>query len=98
VGVRTITLDEEDELVTCKSGMPETQNLFILTQKGMCIRFPVSDVREIGRTARGVTGIRFKIEGDHVVGAATIVSDEQELLTVAEKGIGKRTEAGEYRL
>jgi len=98
VGVRAITLDEDDELVTCKIVLPEMQNLFILTHKGMCIRFPVEDVREIGRTARGVTGIRFKIEGDHVVGAATIVSDEQELLTVAEKGIGKRTEAGEYRL
>ena len=98
VGVRAITLDEDDELVTCKIILPEMQNLFILTHKGMCIRFPVEDVREIGRTARGVTGIRFKIEGDHVVGAATITSDEQELLTVAEKGIGKRTEAGEYRL
>ncbi|WP_353662042.1 DNA gyrase subunit A [Hydrogenimonas sp. SS33] len=98
VGVRAITLDEDDELVTCKIVLPDTQNLFILTKKGMCIRFPVEDVREIGRTARGVTGIRFKVEGDHVVGAATIKSDEQELLTVAEKGIGKRTEAGEYRL
>jgi len=98
VGVRAITLDENDELVTCKIILPETENLFILTHKGQCIRFPVSDVREIGRTARGVTGIRFKIEGDHVVGAATVKSDEQELLTVAEKGLGKRTEAGEYRL
>ncbi|WP_300368948.1 DNA gyrase subunit A [Hydrogenimonas sp.] len=98
VGVRAITLDEDDELVTCKIVLPETQWLFVLTKKGMCIRFPVTDAREIGRTARGVTAIRFKIEGDHVVGATTIQSEEQELLTVAEKGIGKRTEAGEYRL
>ena len=98
VGVRAITLNEDDELVTCKIILPQTQYLFILTKKGMCIRFPVTDVREIGRTARGVTGIRFKVDGDRVVGAATIVDDEQELLTVAEKGIGKRTEAGEYRL
>ncbi len=98
VGVRAITLDEEDELVTAKIVLPETQWLFVLTKKGMCIRFPVTDAREIGRTARGVTAIRFKIEGDFVVGATTIRDEEQELLTVAEKGIGKRTEAGEYRL
>ena len=98
VGVRAITLDEEDALVTAKIVLPETQWLFVLTKKGMCIRFPVSDAREIGRTARGVTAIRFKIEGDQVVGATTIRDEEQELLTVAEKGIGKRTEAGEYRL
>ena len=98
VGVRAITLDEEDELVTAKIVLPQTQWLFVLTKKGMCIRFPVTDAREIGRTARGVTAIRFKIEGDFVVGATTIQSEEQELLTVAEKGIGKRTEAGEYRL
>ncbi len=98
VGVRAITLDEEDDLVTAKIVLPETQWLFVLTKKGMCIRFPVTDAREIGRTARGVTAIRFKIEGDFVVGATTIQSEEQELLTVAEKGIGKRTEAGEYRL
>ncbi|WP_456404261.1 DNA gyrase subunit A [Hydrogenimonas sp.] len=98
VGVRAITLDEEDDLVTAKIVLPETQWLFVLTKKGMCIRFPVTDAREIGRTARGVTAIRFKIEGDHVVGATTIRDEEQELLTVAEKGIGKRTEAGEYRL
>ncbi len=98
VGVRAITLDEEDDLVTAKIVLPETRWLFVLTKKGMCIRFPVTDAREIGRTARGVTAIRFKIEGDHVVGATTIRDEEQELLTVAEKGIGKRTEAGEYRL
>jgi len=98
VGVRAITLDEDDELVTAKIVLPETQSLFVLTKKGMCIRFPVTDAREIGRTARGVTAIRFKIEGDHVVGATTISDEEQEILTVAEKGIGKRTAASEYRL
>ncbi|HIP43824.1 MAG TPA: DNA gyrase subunit A, partial [Sulfurospirillum arcachonense] len=72
VGVRAITLDEDDELVTAKIVLPETQSLFVLTKKGMCIRFPVTDAREIGRTARGVTAVRFKIEGDYVVGATTI--------------------------
>jgi len=98
VGVRAITLDEDDELVTAKVVSKEIQNLFIVTKKGMCIRFNVEDAREIGRTARGVTGIRFKEPNDRVVGAAVIYSDQEELLTVTEKGIGKRTTAEEYRL
>jgi len=98
VGVRAITLDDDDELVTAKVVTHDTKNLFIVTKKGMCIRFNVGDAREIGRTARGVTGIRFKEEGDRVVGAAVIYNDQEELLTVTEKGIGKRTTAEEYRL
>lgn len=98
VGVRAITLDDDDELVTAKVVLEETKNLFIVTKKGMCIRFNVEDAREIGRTARGVAGIRFKEEGDRVVGATVIHHDQEELLTVTEKGIGKRTTAEEYRL
>jgi DNA gyrase subunit A len=98
VGVRAITLDEEDELVTAKIVTEQAENLFIVTKKGMCIRFNVDDTRELGRTARGVTGVRFKEEGDEVVGAAVIYNDQEELLTVSEKGIGKRTTAEEYRL
>ncbi|MBN1839860.1 MAG: DNA gyrase subunit A [Campylobacterales bacterium] len=98
VGVRAITLDDDDGLVTAKIVTQEAKNLFIVTKKGMCIRFEVGDAREIGRTARGVTGIRFKEENDCVVGAAVIYNDQEELLTVTEKGIGKRTTAEEYRL
>ncbi len=98
VGVRAITLDDDDGLVTAKIVTPNAQNLFIATKKGMCIRFDVNDTREIGRTARGVTGIRFKEAGDEVVGAVVVYSDEEELLSVSEKGIGKRTTASEYRL
>ncbi len=96
-GVRAIILDENDELVTAKIIKPETKWIFIITKKGMCIRFPINDIREMGRSARGVTGIRFKQEGDFVVGAETIQDEHQELLTVSERGIGKRTEAKEYR-
>ena len=96
-GIKAITLDENDELVTAKIVKSETKWLFIITKKGMCIRFKVEDVREMGRGARGVTGIRFKYTPDEVVGAETIENEEQELLTVSEKGIGKRTEASEYR-
>ncbi|MCD8545281.1 MAG: DNA gyrase subunit A [Sulfurospirillum cavolei] len=98
VGVRAITLDDDDGLVTAKIVTQEAQYLFIVTKKGMCIRFEVGDAREIGRTARGVTGIRFKEENDCVVGAAVIYNEQEELLTVTEKGIGKRTTAEEYRL
>ena len=141
VGVRAISLDENDELVTALiaqtyDDMPvtdpenelsvetevleveELQNeidednvnaeedansgdetmLFVVTKKGMCLKFKISKVRQMGRTARGVTGIKFKEPGDEVIGAAFILSDMQEILSVSQKGIGKRTTASEYRL
>ena len=98
VGVRAITLNEDDSLVTAKIVMPEAKYLFIITRKGMCIKFNVNDVREMGRTAKGVTGIRFKEESDFVTGATIIYNDEEELLSVSQKGVGKRTTASEYRL
>ena len=98
VGVRAITLNDDDQVVTAKIATKDAKNLFIVTKKGMCIRFDINDTRELGRTARGVTGIRFKEEGDEVVGAIVITDDQEEILTVSEKGIGKRTTAQEYRL
>ncbi|WP_086228715.1 DNA gyrase subunit A [Campylobacter sp. P0109] len=81
--------------------LPESSDekmLFVVTKKGMCIKFPLSKVRQIGRVARGVTAIRFKEKGDEVVGAVVIENDTQEILSVSQKGIGKRTTADEYRL
>lgn len=81
--------------------LPESSDekmLFVVTKKGMCIKFPLSKVRQIGRVARGVTAIRFKEEDDEVVGAVVIENDTQEILSVSQKGIGKRTTADEYRL
>lgn len=81
--------------------LPESSDekmLFVVTKKGMCIKFPLSKVRQIGRVARGVTAIRFKEKGDEVVGAVVIENDAQEILSVSQKGIGKRTTADEYRL
>lgn len=98
VGVRAINLDENDELVSANIITPSVKELFIATYQGMCIRFCVDDVREIGRVSRGVTGIRFKANEDFVVGATTIYNDNDKLLTVSEQGIGKQTIAGEYRL
>lgn len=87
----TLTNLESDESVKGKM-------LFAVTKKGMCIKFPLAKVREIGRASRGVTAIKFKEKNDELVGAVVIENDEQEILSVSAKGIGKRTNAGEYRL
>ncbi|MCR2038772.1 DNA topoisomerase (ATP-hydrolyzing) subunit A [Campylobacter helveticus] len=87
----TLTNLESDESVKGKM-------LFAVTKKGMCIKFPLAKVREIGRVSRGVTAIKFKEKNDELVGAVVIENDEQEILSVSAKGIGKRTNAGEYRL
>ncbi len=96
-GVRAINLDEDDEIVTAEIITPDVKWLFIATKKGQCIRFKVEDVREIGRVGRGVTGIKFKIDGDEVCAATTIKDEENELLIISSKGLGKRTTASEYR-
>ena len=98
VGVRAINLDENDELVTAHIVGSSVKELFIATQQGMCIRFGIDELREIGRVSRGVTGIKFKASEDCVIAATTITSDTDKLLTVSEQGIGKQTLAGEYRL
>jgi DNA gyrase subunit A len=97
-GVRAIILDEDDTLVKAKIATREVKYLFIVTQKAQCIKFDIDKTREQGRSTRGVRGIKFKKEGDRVVDANVIESDEQEILMISEKGIGKRTDAGEYRL
>ena len=96
-GVRAIVLDDADEIVTAKITTPSTQYLMIFTSLGQCIRFDVEKTREQGRSTRGVRGIKFKIDSDFVVDANVVDNIEQELLTVSEKGIGKRTTVEEYR-
>ncbi len=71
--------------------------VFIVTKKGMCIKFELCLLREIGRNTRGVTGIKLD-KDDEVIAAAAIEHNSQEVLSVSEKGIGKRTTASEYRL
>lgn len=98
VGVRAINLDEDDELVSAHIVDSSVKELFIATYQGMCIRFNVDELREIGRVSRGVTGIKFKASEDYVIAATTITNQTDKLLTVSEQGIGKQTLAGEYRL
>jgi len=97
-GVRAIVLDDDDALITAKIANQDVRYLFIVTKYAQCIKFEIEKTREQGRSTRGVRGIKFKHEGDEVVDANIIANDEQEILVVAEKGIGKRTDAGEYRL
>lgn len=93
--------DEISQYEGAQEGEPQSANenmLFIATKKGMCLKFNLNKIRQMGRIARGVKGIKFKEKGDEVIGAAFILSDMQEILSVSQKGIGKRTTASEYRL
>ncbi len=93
-GIIACTLDKGDELMVVRM-TDGNQDLFLATKKGMCIRFPESDVRAIGRTARGVRAIRLG-KRDEVVGAE-VVAPGSFILTVTEKGFGKRTVEDGYR-
>ncbi len=97
-GVKAIVLDEEDSLITAKIADQDIQYLFIMTKMSQCIKFEISKTRDQGRSTRGVRGIKFKHDEDEVIDANIIRDDGQEILVIAEKGIGKRTDAGEYRL
>ncbi len=95
-GIRAIVLDEGDELVSAKIVDKNAKHLLIASYLGIFIKFPLEDVREIGRTTRGVIGIRLN-ENDFVVGAVVISDDGNKLLSVSENGLGKQTLAEAYR-
>ncbi|QQW87893.1 DNA topoisomerase (ATP-hydrolyzing) subunit A [Helicobacter pylori] len=95
-GIRAIVLDEGDELVSAKVVDKNAKHLLIASHLGIFIKFPLEDVREIGRTTRGVIGIRLN-ENDFVVGAVVINDDSNKLLSVSENGLGKQTLAEAYR-
>ena len=92
-GIRALNLDEGDELITVLQTMGD-EKILIATHDGMAVCFDENDVRPMGRTAVGVRGIRLR-EGDFVVGAG---SDHMgsALLSITEKGYGKRTGVEEY--
>ncbi|GAA7230984.1 DNA topoisomerase (ATP-hydrolyzing) subunit A [Helicobacter pylori] len=95
-GIKAIVLDEGDELVSAKIVDKNAKHLLIASYLGIFIKFPLEDVREIGRTTRGVGGIRLN-ENDFVVGAVVINDDSNKLLSVSENGLGKQTLAEAYR-
>ncbi|MCQ2723546.1 DNA topoisomerase (ATP-hydrolyzing) subunit A [Helicobacter pylori] len=95
-GIRAIILDKDDELVSAKVVDKNAKHLLIASHLGIFIKFPLEDVREIGRTTRGVIGIKLN-ENDFVVGAVVISDDGNKLLSVSENGLGKQTLAEAYR-
>lgn len=95
-GLIALTLDDEDELIGVRL-TKEEDNILMATQNGQSICFNCSDVRKMGRTARGVKGINLT-EGDSVVGMDVIYEDGSELLTMTENGFSKRTDISEYRV
>jgi len=99
-GLMATLLEEGDELVTVMRAEPG-QTVLLSTANGMAIRFEESQVRSMGRWARGVIGVRLR-DGDHVVDATLLPAppddDPFDVITVTVNGYGKRTAASEYRL
>ncbi len=95
-GINAINLTEGDELlqVEVTDGHRE---IILGASNGKAIRFNEETVREIGRSATGVRGMKLN-EGDELVGMAVVRDDVKDILVVTEKGYGKRTDADEYRL
>jgi DNA gyrase subunit A len=94
-GIIACELVEGDEVVDAAL-LRGGEQVLLASAKGMAIRFPESDVRRMGRTARGVRGIRLR-SGDRMVGMV-VERAGRTLLTLCEGGYGKRTEVGEYRI
>jgi DNA gyrase subunit A len=96
-GINAVNVDEGDELldVVLTDG---TKRIFIATHDGLAIRFDESDVRPMGRAARGVRGVDLR-KGDYVVSVAAVSADDTEkMLSVSECGFGKQTPITTYRL
>ena len=94
-GIRALTLDEGDELISVQETDGQ-QKILIATHDGMAVCFDENDVRPTGRSSMGVRGIRLR-EGDYVVGAVTARAGCC-VLAITELGYGKRTAVEEYRV
>jgi DNA gyrase subunit A len=97
-GVNAITVRDGDELLEARltNGMHQ---IMLAVKSGRAIRFPEKAVRPMGRTASGVRGIKLASEKtDFVVGMITVENKEKDILVVAEKGYGKRSDIDEYRI
>jgi len=95
VGINAINIEGDDELIDVQKTRGN-DDIVLATSSGMSIRFHESDVREMGRATGGVKGIELGVE-DRVIGMV-VVRERAELLVVSEKGIGKRSLIGDYRV
>ncbi|MDP4223826.1 MAG: DNA gyrase subunit A [Bacteroidota bacterium] len=97
-GVNAITVREGDELLEARMTNGK-HHIMLAVKSGRAIRFPEAAVRPMGRTASGVRGIRLADEAsDVVIGMITVENTESEILVVSEKGYGKRSDIGNYRI
>jgi DNA gyrase subunit A len=94
-GLIALKLDDGDSLVSCNVTNGENE-LILATRLGKAIRFSEKDIRPMGRSARGVTGIRFSEPEDLLIGM-TVVKDNGQILSISENGYGKRTPLEDYR-
>jgi DNA gyrase subunit A len=96
-GINAINIDEGDELLDVIR-TDGTKQVLIATHDGMAVRFEETDVRPMGRVARGVRGVNLK-PGDYVVAVCPLSADASEkILSISEQGFGKQTLASSYRL
>ncbi len=95
VGLIAITLDENEQLIGVELTDGNSE-IILATRNGIAIRFDEQDVRPMGRTAHGVRGIQLNY-GDEVVAMDSVNSENSEVLTATEQGLGKRTSVSEYR-
>lgn len=94
-GIIAIGLKDGDELIEAQLSDGD-HLIFLATHAGMSIKFPESDVRPMGRPAAGVTSMKFKQKDDYIV-AMEVVREDDYILSISDKGYGKRTKVGEYR-
>ena len=95
-GIRAIGLNENDELEFCDISSGEN-SILIATAKGQAIRFHEKEVRQMGRQAAGVRGIRLK-KFDSVIGMEVVSDEERDILFATQKGYGKRVKISHFRL
>lgn len=94
-GLIAVNLKNDDELISVKK-IKDGQDMFVVTKRGMSIRFNEKDFRELNRNAMGVKAIRLNT-GDEVV-AAEVIDNDKKILIVSEKGFGKCTSKDEYKV
>jgi DNA gyrase subunit A len=94
-GIIGLKLEDNDQLIGC-SICNGKNDIVMATKQGKAIRFNEDEIRPMGRSARGVTGIRFGEEDDTVIGLE-VIDAESTILTVCENGYGKRSPLDEYR-